>query len=318
MRSTKYDKSVLEELLLNQKKNVSQIYKAINQKRKENNEKIIAYSGIYRSIQRLKKEGLIDTVDVETKKGPLGEKQCWILVSGLVELYFKDRDEYFKKCKVEKKEKNLLEFHCSGIAPRIVDRIIKDYFRYHDLVDDKRPLYKTLFISPASMDFFKTFYKSSEPKTIRDSDLFKKIALELKFARFLFDLSPEHISHANFLNLDLPLKLLAEDFYRYPEDKEIKRFFSKLLLTKYKNIGKITQKQNEDLFDKIIKSIANGTINLKESNSYNWKKFQEQITEEEKNSIECLKHWYIYLPPSGEPRLKCDGKCPFENSSVQD
>lgn len=295
MRLTDYEQKVLEVLSMGTK-NIYQVFKVLELEKGSE----VHYPTIQRTVKRLQDKRFIEM----TGRGVRNAKEYEITLLGMLGVY-----------SVKCGESNRLEFHRSKEAQEIVDRIIKVFFKGEAKRKEENLFLRVLRISPSFIEFLPILGDIARPRIIRDPHLF------LEVFRSSADSSPGHIVlekldendiHPRFVARDLPLKILAKDFKRYPDDNEIKKLFSSALMEKYKTMGRQSLRQRKEAFNTILKAVRDGAIDPKESADKEWRKFEEYITREEKKrweNVECWKHWYIYLPPLGEPRLVCDGKC---------
>lgn len=297
-----YDAKVLEKLSEG-KKNIYQLHKEIKKDVKK-----VPYSTIQRATVRLEEKGLIELIGRKKRKGPLPAKDYKIFLKGMAELYFAKR---------KKSDNGHLEFHRSEEAQKIIDKIIRIFFKEgEDRDKEKENLFlRTLRISPTLIEVLLTLDNIIEPLIIRDSILFEEMfehSLDLSPLDIFLKIEDENKVHISYLKNEFPIKILAEDFDRYPNDDEIKILFSKALMERYRSIGKESMRKKKELFTTVLKAVSKKMIDPKGSIDDEWSKFEQFVISEKgklKKAKDCCKHLFLYIPPGSDPRLLCDGMC---------
>jgi len=292
-----YDIKVLEKLSEG-RKNIYQLWKAIEEDGKKTD-----YRTIRRATVRLEEKELIELIGI---KGPRNSKEYEILLRGMAGLYSAKREK-----------KSPLEFHRSEDTQKIIDKIIRIFFKGgKDRDREKENLFlRTLRISPSLVEVLPTLGDLIKPHIIKDPHLFMEVfrhSVGLFPVDIFLENRDEKKVHMSFLREEFPLKILADDFERHPDDGEIKRLFSYALMKKYRSMGKESIKEKRKVFNTVLKAVRENIVDPKGSPDEQWRKFDEFVTSEEGKlweTKECWTHLYLYLPPGSDPRLLCDGKC---------
>jgi DNA-binding PadR family transcriptional regulator len=295
MKLTKNEKEVLK-CLSEGDKIIYQIHKEVSNKIKS-----IHYTTVQRILTRFEEKDLITTKKIKSNRGSLDAKLCKITTAGLIYLYhsLKDKDD-------------ALKFHRSKPAQKIINKLIKSIL-YSLSEDDEKILPEIIRNSPSSLNYI---YDIVNIRTINNPQLFKELFKNQKFRdNILLKKGSVEEKHLEYLEWDLPIKILSEDLGKFQKDKKIRDLFFKVLLRKQQRDAKKRLKQDKIIFNAIIKAIKKGIIDAKKPSESEWKKFINYSTEEYTENIEkvdCLKHLYIYLPKGGEAQMVCNNlKCKY-------
>jgi hypothetical protein len=212
--------------------------------------------------------------------------------------------EYYQK---KRGSENTLEFHRSKTGQEIIERMIQDCSSKWKDIGNIDFFKKVIHESPSSIEFFKSLQENKQPEFIKSPDIFKKMFSSPGLDTCYIDVHSTEEDQAIYLNNDLSLNLLTKDYLAYPTDKHIKELFILSLIQKNLLSVDSQMMKYRMMFEWIMKSIKNKSISLNDTSEENWKKTANLCFSETKTSPDCANHWYVYLPPMGEPRFKCNG-----------
>ena len=273
-----YDKNILEELISG-KKNIYQIHKRLKEKMK-----IPPYSSVLRSVKKLEKDKLIIMIGREKRNS----KVYKITLVGIAIFYFSKKG----------KENSLIFLH-SRNAKNIIDLFVKEFFKVKKEQKNKFFLLKSLYISPSLIESTLLHQYLEEPVIVREPSLLNEIVRCMypscgKIHHW--ELSEEDIK-SYYYNQIFPLRYLALDYKKYPEDQDIKKLFIEGVV----KANKATGERLAEMIDEHLKYV------LDQIKSGETKRFKENtIYENETWENIPIENFFIFIPPGGVPVLSTD------------
>ena len=148
---------------------------------------------------------------------------------------------------------------------------------------------------------------------LKDTDMLRKIwdlvgeqsflGLNLCIKKFL----DPWILLQNFYIYTFPLIALTKDIKNFPRNTLIKMTFLEALKQESIRRGNEWEFNAKAIVDTMLHGIKKRTIDPSKSLDDVMEKLWESPNGE--NHVDCWKHWYVFIPPVGNPELVCDGKC---------
>jgi len=280
------------------KKNVYQIFKEICSKNREDK---VYYATVLRAVERAEKEKLV-------KRGGAGQRDAkiyQITLKGLANLYI-----------LKRRGIDPLRFHKSPDGKKIIRSVIKIFGNHPQLKEiiNNNLFIQTLNVSPSSIFYFiDVGEKALTINILKDVDMLRKIwdlvgdqsrmGLNLCIKKFL---DPWMLLQ-NFYIFTFPLIVLTKDIKNFPRDSLIRATFLEALKQKSISRGNEWELNAKAIVDTMLHGIKKGTIDPSRSLDDVMGKLWESPNGE--NHMDCWQHWYVFIPPVGNPELVCDGKC---------
>lgn len=292
-----YEMELLTQLCTG-KKNVYQIYKGICSKNSDDN---VYYATVLRAVERAEKKKLV-------KRGGAGQRDAkiyQITLKGIAMLYLLKRRGF-----------DPLIFHKSSDAKKIIKVIINIFGNHPQLkeITNSNLFIQTLNVSPSSIFYFiELGEKALTINILKDTDMLRKIwdlageqscrGLHFCIKKFL----DPWILLQNFYIYTFPLIALTKDMKNFPQNTLIRTTFLEALKQDSIRRGNEWELNAKAIVETMLQGIKKGTINP--SNSLD--DVMEMLWESPNGEtyVECWKHWYVFVPPLGNPEVVCDGKC---------